>query len=60
MKKCFSSATEYISVKDEKLLTHQALKIAISARVKKQKVYLKSNEATQNSSYSHLLTTSMR
>jgi len=43
---CFSSATEYISVPDEREKTRQALKIAIEAKLKKQAVMAPRNDIT--------------
>lgn len=45
MKQCFASATEYMSVQEEKQFTKQALKIAIEAKLKKQMVYQKRGNA---------------
>jgi len=41
---CFSSATEYISVPDEREKTRQALKIAIEAKLKKQAIMAPKND----------------
>lgn len=43
---CFSSATEYISVPDEREKTRQALKIAIEAKLKKQAIMAPKNDLT--------------
>mmetsp|Transcript_37966 Transcript_37966/g.33998 ORF Transcript_37966/g.33998 Transcript_37966/m.33998 type:complete len:171 (+) Transcript_37966:871-1383(+) len=44
---CFSSATKYMTVEDERKKTKQALKIALEAKLKKQMVYAKDNNLLQ-------------
>lgn len=45
---CYSSATKYMSVQEERSKTMQALKIAIEARLQKISVYSKENNLTNN------------
>jgi len=51
---CYSSATKYISVPDEREKTKQALKIAIEAKLKKQLILVKKNDSSEPKSSSRL------